>query len=307
MISFPLITIAICTYNRAGYLKDTLNDLAEQSADPEQFEVLVINNNSTDSTAEVCREFQAAHHEINMKAVIEKKQGLSHARNRAVTEAGSDNILYIDDDVHLPSDFVAAALNYLEKYPEAKCAGGRIYVSFDGMENEPDWIPSELMPMFGLHDPADDDMLYPKSNFPRGGNMLIRKEVFEKYGLFETDLGRTGQELLGSEEKHFFEKVRKGGVNLNYWAGLSLWHRIGPERLKHEYLKRQSEGIGKSERLRVQGNPAAFLGKLLSELVKLAGSFILSAGYLLKGRTRAAGFLIKFRIWVLRGFLTGAG
>jgi glucosyl-dolichyl phosphate glucuronosyltransferase len=281
-----------------------MNDLAEQSADPKQFEVLVINNNSTDSTAEVCMEFQAAHLEINFKAVIEKKQGLSHARNRAVAEAKSEYILYIDDDVRLPSDFVAAALNYLEKYPKVKCAGGRIYVSFDGMEKEPDWIPSELMPMFGLHDPSDKDMLYPKSNFPRGGNMMIRKEVFQTHGLFETDLGRTGKELLGSEEKHFFGKVRKGGVSLNYWADLRLWHRIGPERLTPGYLKRQSEGIGKSERLRVQGNPAAFLAKLLSELVKLAGSFVLAAGYLLRGRSKAAGFLIRFRIWVIRGFLT---
>jgi glucosyl-dolichyl phosphate glucuronosyltransferase len=305
MNNLPLITIAICTYNRAEYLRDTLHDLAAQAADLKSYEIIVINNNSSDHTVDVCRTFAAENGTHLFKAVNEEQQGLSHARNRAAAEAGSEFILYIDDDVRLPADFVSTALGYMEKYPDAPCAGGRIYVSFDGMEGKPDWIPGELMPMFGLHDLGDSDRIYPSNNFPRGGNMMIKKSLLTEQGMFEPGLGRKGEILLGSEEKHFFEKVRGHKVQLHYWAGLYLWHRIGESRLKAEYLRKQSAGIGRSERIRVQGNVGAFLIKLTGELVKLAGSLILSAGYLIRGKGKAAGFLLKFRVWVLRGFLSG--
>ncbi len=305
MQSRPRITVAICTFNRAGYLADTLGDLATQRTDPALFEILVINNNSRDGTETVCEIFSKTHPEYNFRMVSEKKQGLSIARNRAAKEAKAEAIFYIDDDVKLPEDFINTALDYLEKRPSTLCAGGRIFVDFDEPEKEPDWIPGELMPMFGLHDLGDDDLTYPKSNFPRGGNMMIRKTVFEAFGYFDTTLGRTGEQLLGSEEKDFFEKIRRNGVDLHYWADLRLTHRIGASRLEKEYLAKQSEGIGRSERLRLMGDYENLLKKFGSELFKLTGCLFLSVWYLMQGRAKAAGFLLQFRFWVLRGFISG--
>jgi glucosyl-dolichyl phosphate glucuronosyltransferase len=302
----PRITIAICTYNRAGYLKDTLDDLSEQTISLRQYEILVVNNNSNDGTDMVCEIFSRTRPEFNFRWVDERNQGLSYARNRAAREAAAPVIIYIDDDVHLPETFVQQALEYIEKRPSTMCAGGRIFVSFDKEENEPDWIPAELMPMFGLHDLGDNDQLYPPSNFPRGGNMMIRRTVFDAFGYFDTQLGRSGKILLGSEEKAFFDRIRKNGVELHYWAKLELTHRIGSARLEKEYLKKQSVGIGQSERLRLQGSFKETAKKLGSELLKLTGSLLLSTGYLFRRKTKAAGFILQFRFWVLKGFLTGA-
>lgn len=302
MQSHPLITIAICTYNRAAYLKDTLEDLAGQSASRQHFEVLVVNNNSKDGTETVCEIFSRTNPEVQYRWVHEPNQGLSYARNRAAKEAHSPVLLYIDDDVKLPEKFVEKAIEYIEKRPSTLCAGGRIKVSFEDEEN-PDWIPSELMPMFGLHDLGDDDKIYPPSNFPRGGNMLIRKTVFDAFSYFDTHLGRTGMELLGSEEKAFFQRIRRNGVELHYWAGLELTHRIGYRRLEKEYLEKQSKGIGKSERLRLSGQPAEIAKKLGTELLKLLWSLVLAFGYFVSGNSKAAGFILQFRIWVLKGFL----
>ncbi len=296
------LTIAICTYNRANYLQDTLTGLTEQTADKDRFEILVINNNSTDQTEAVCREFDMMHPRFNFRWVTESEQGLSPARNRAAKEAASDRLLYIDDDVHLPANFVQTALNYVSENPDIKAAGGRIFVSFD--EDEPDWIPRELMPMFGLHDLGATDKIYPRDNFPRGGNMLIHKELFKETGMFDPNLGRTGASLIGSEEKAFFENVRKKSIPLHYLSDLELHHRIGPKRLEPGYIKDQSIGIGKSERRRLLGQPAKILGKLISELFKLVASFLLAAGYLIQGKTKAAKFILIFRVWVLKGFLS---
>lgn len=301
----PQITIAICTYNRASYLKDTLDDLVEQNVSPGEFEILVVNNNSKDGTETVCEIFSKTQPQYNFRYVKEQVQGLSYARNRAAREAQTPVIIYIDDDVKVPRDFVQTALTYIEKRPSTMCAGGRIYVSFD--ETDPDWIPGELMPMFGLHDLGDEDQFYPPSNFPRGGNMMIRKSIFDAFSYFDTHLGRKGTQLLGSEEKHFFEKLRKNGIELHYWADLELTHRIGSKRLEKEYLEEQSVGIGRSERLRVSETKLGTIKKFGSELIKLLGSLLLAAGYLARGKTKAAGFIIQFRVWVLKGFLTPDG
>ncbi|PWN05339.1 glycosyltransferase [Rhodohalobacter mucosus] len=297
----PLITVAICTYNRADYLADTLDALAPQASDPSLCEILVIDNNSTDSTGSVCKDFAGKHTGLEFRYFKEESQGLSFARNRAVHEAAADSILFIDDDVVPDQHFIEAAAGYIERYPDVMCAGGRIFVSFD--EADPGWIPKQLMPMFGLHDLGSEVMQYPKSNFPRGGNMMIRREVFDTCGMFDTELGRKAGHLLGSEEKAFFAKVREEGYSLYYWPEMQLHHRIGAKRLTNSYLKRQSEGIGRSERIRVQSSVLSTAVKLLSECIKLFGSLILSLGYLIRGKKRAAALLIRFRIWVLAGFL----
>lgn len=305
MQSRPHITIAICTYNRSGYLKDTLKDLSAQTARPGTFEVLVVNNNSEDNTSVICDRFLQSNPKIQFRAVLEENQGLSYARNRAVKEAFGEAVYFIDDDVQLPSDYVDKALKFAMKKTHTLCAGGRIWVHFDDEGDQPDWIPAELMPMFGLHDLGDEDRIYPQSNFPRGGNMMIRKSVFDTFGLFDINLGRTGKELLGSEEKAFFERIRKNGVQLRYWPKLELTHRIGSDRLKTRYLKKQSVGIGKSERLRVKGSSGKFLKNMAAEVIKIAGSSILAVVYLLRMRPKAALFLLRFRYWVLIGFLRG--
>ena len=297
----PLITVAICTYNRADYLADTLKYLAPQAADISFCEILVINNNSTDHTADVCQKFGADHPGLNFRYVSEIEQGLSFARNRAVSESAADSILYIDDDVIPSEHLLGSAAEYLNQYPDILCAGGRIFVTFD--EGKPEWIPDELMPMFGLHDLGEEVIPYPKNNFPRGGNMMIRKEAFELCGLFDTELGRKGSMLLGSEEKAFFARARKHGTQLMYWPRMALYHRIGPQRLNKSYLRNQSVGIGRSERIRVQDSVSGTMLKLLSEVIKLAGSIVLSLGYIIKGKWGAAALLIKFRLWVLAGFL----
>jgi glycosyltransferase involved in cell wall biosynthesis len=299
------ITIAICTYNRAGYLKDTLEDLTLQDISPSLFEILVVNNNSSDGTDTVCEIFSRTNPQIQFRWVQEPHQGLSHARNKAAKEARAQAIHYIDDDVYLPNDFVRTAIMYADKRESTICAGGRILVSFDDKEKQPDWIPGELMPMFGLHDLGKHDMTYPSGNFPRGGNMMIRKTVFDAFGYFDTQLGRSGNKLLGSEEKAFFERIRKNGVQLHYWAGLQLTHRIGNQRLEKEYLKKQSVGIGRSERLRVREVFTETAAKFAGELIKLAGSFLIAAMYMIRGKVKAAVFLIQFRFWVLKGFLKG--
>lgn len=304
MPSQPIVTIAVCTWNRAGYLRDTLNGLAAQTSMPSLFEILVVDNNSTDETAEICSAFEAKHKDLQFRYVTESNQGLSFARNRAFKEAEAEVVAFIDDDVFIPPDYTEKLIEYIKKNPDVPAAGGRIFVHFD--ETEPNWIPKALMPMFGLHDLGPNDKPY-SGNFPRGGNMVIRKQVFFRTGGFDTTLGRIGSKLVGAEEKAFFDELKQDGAQLWYWAGIELEHRIPDKRLETEYLRNQSQGIGVSERLRVESVPGGMVMKLLSEMVKVVVSIPLSIIYLIIGRFRASFFLLRFRWWVLKGFLSKSG
>src|SRR5690625_4622807 len=152
MQSEPRITLVICTYNRAAYLKDTLQDLAAQDAPAGLFEILVVNNNSEDENELVSRQFGEENPGLACRMVTEREKGLSHARNRAVSEAAAPVIHYIDDDVYLPDKYITTVLKYLEMFPEARCAGGRIrfYLASEGKKDRLALIPSELMLMFGV-------------------------------------------------------------------------------------------------------------------------------------------------------------
>ena len=101
--SRPLITVAICSYNRHDYLRDTLMDVNLFKASPQDAEVVVINNNSTDSTAQMLQDFEWTS-PLALRTFNETKQGLSHARNRAVDEAKGQFILFLDDDVYAKPD-----------------------------------------------------------------------------------------------------------------------------------------------------------------------------------------------------------
>jgi len=133
--------------------------------------------------------------------------------------------------------------------------------------------------------------------------MLIHKDVFKQIGMFDPELGRTGEQMLGSEEKAFFGRARENGIELYYLPKLELHHRIGPNRLKREYIKKQSVGIGQGERRRLAGRPLRISWKMLSELIKFAASAVLAIGYAARGRMKAARFILIFRVWVWKGFL----
>ena len=118
------LSLIIATYNRADYLPRTLNSLTNQSLSSELFEIIVVNNNSTDHTAEVCRSFAEAQPELNFTMVTEIRQGLSHARNCGINHAKGDYFAIIDDDELVNRDFLKSYYDFFGMYPTAAACGG---------------------------------------------------------------------------------------------------------------------------------------------------------------------------------------
>ncbi len=302
MESTPQLSIVICTYNRASYLQDTLRTLSRQDTNSDVYEIIVVDNNSTDDTAKIVESFVGENPEARIRCVFEPVQGLSHARNRGAKEARAELVAYVDDDIFADPSYVSALIDYFATHPDVDAVGGRIDVHYDSPP--PDWASRYLRPLFGDHNLGDSPRPYPPDRYPLGGNMCFRRRVLLQSGGFDPDLGRKGGELLASEEKDLFHRLRRDGAVIHFLPSARIRHRVDSERYTHEFVRRQAVGIGRSERLRVKSRGGgAVVSKAVSEVIKLGGTLVLSAGFLLRGEPARAAMLVRFRGWVWKGLL----
>src|SRR5262245_48553854 len=123
-----MISVCICTYNRSESLQRTLESLAAQpNANSSATELLIVDNNCTDDTCQIVEAFRLS---LPVRRAIEDRQGLAHARNRAVTESRGDILLFTDDDVRFGPCWLAAYEDAIRRFPDADYFGGRVL---------PDW------------------------------------------------------------------------------------------------------------------------------------------------------------------------
>ncbi len=312
------ISIIIATYNRGQRLLGTLRSLvAQESLDPREWEVVVVNNNSTDNTTALFDDFAAAHSGLDLRMVDEDRQGLSWARNRGIGEARGEVVAIIDDDEEVNPEFAAAYVDFFRRHPEVLIAGGRIvprYVGPDGEEVEPpSWMSRWTeRPIAGTLDGGPREKpfvqggrLFAKGGYPGGGNMAVRRLAFERWGLFDTSLGRVGAALVGGEEKELCHRIVSGsGVDAWYVPGAVIHHIISPDKLTSEYLRRLSRGVGASERIRTR---ALGRGRYAVAIIKEGGKWIatllIAFFFTLTARPSKARRLVAMRTGITRGLL----
>jgi glucosyl-dolichyl phosphate glucuronosyltransferase len=297
------LSVVVCTYNRERYIEDTLRTLRDQRGVRGAYEVVLVDNNSPDGTAEIAKEFAKANSTFPLRYVFEEKQGLSHARNRGIEEAHGKLILFVDDDIFADEHLVRAYIDFFGSQPGVLAAGGRIQVHFEG--DEPEWLSSRLLPLLAHHDMGSTTRRYSGNRYPIGANMCFHREAFERVGSFDPNLGRKAGLLLASEEKDMFERLKASGADIWYVPSARVKHRVGAERLADDFVKRQAIGIGQSERMRVLNEGRRSQAqKVASEVVKAGGTIVLAAGHALRGQGARAAMLLKFRRWVWQGLLT---
>jgi len=298
-------TIIICTYNRARYLTPLLESLARNDFDKARFEILLVDNNSTDETPSVFQRFAQSHPEISCRYVQEPEQGLSAARNKGIREAQGDVIIYVDDDALVDEHYISYYMEYLESHPEVMAAGGPIEPQYE--THEPDWMTDYTRALLcGRLNYGNCVREFPAGRYPGGGNAAYRREVFQKVGLFNTALGRKGTSLMASEEKDIFDKMASLEMPVRYLPGPVLHHIIPQYKLEREYFDRLTRQIGISEHRRTLAiSKGKFMRRLFDECIKWGGTLVLQVGYLFRCQPMKGWKLILFRRNVTRGLISG--
>jgi glucosyl-dolichyl phosphate glucuronosyltransferase len=296
------ISAIISTYNRAHFLDVLFDSITKQTIAPDRFEVVIVNNNCTDNTEDVCQKFRTENPSVKVFYCIETQQGLSYGRNRGIAESKGRIVTFLDDDAFLAPDFFETTLNFFDKHNEINAIGGKILLHY--MEKKPSWYNPYLASLLGYFNPGDNEGPFGKHNYFRGSNMSFRKEIFEKYGDFNTSLGRVGKSLFGNEEKELYFRFKDKGEAMWYVPSAVVYHLVPIERTYSDFVKRQAIGTGASQRQHalIKGKWHILLA-VLSEAAKWAATFLLAFFYMLTLRLSIASMLVRFRWWVSKGII----
>lgn len=296
-----MLSIIVCTYNRDQYIYQCLSNLAKNQTHC-AWEIILINNNSTDNTHNEYERFRKDFPYVNVHYFIEQNAGLSFARNRGIKEAHGDWFVFLDDDSMVNVDYLENVNSHLENYPDIGAFGGLIEPFFEG-EN-PDWLSKWSMGFVSAIDMGNKIRQFAKGKYPIGANMGISRTAIEQVGDFNTALGRTKELLLGGEEKDMFMRIHNAGKLIYYFPNIGVKHCIPPKRTTLQYIKKLGYGVGASESIRTRqiGN-IAYLKRLFLELIKWCGTLILWLGYAICLQSPKGNILVLFRYNVTKGLL----
>lgn len=247
-MSQPLISAIICTYNREQYLGLAIDSLLKQ--DFPEFEVIVVDNASTDGTRQVV-EARLPH--AKLRYIYEPITGLSVARNTGAKIAQSPILAYLDDDAIATPQWLRMLYSAYENHPKLAIAGGKVTLIWPEGITSPPWLSDNLAGNLGAYNLGEQwvDIKNPGLT-PRGLNYSIRRSFLEKIGGFDINLGRVGKRLLSNEELQMTELALQDGWQVAYIPEALVAHHVAPERVNRSWFMERGWWQGISECYREQ-------------------------------------------------------
>jgi glycosyltransferase involved in cell wall biosynthesis len=238
------VTVAICTWNRAKLLDQTLTQMqAVRIPANLEWEVLVVNNNCTDDTDAVIARHQGA---LPLRCLFEPRQGQSNARNCAVAAARGGLLIWTDDDVLVEPEWLTAYHEAAEKWPQAGYFGGPIEPWYEC--SPPRWLSENVEHLAGMlliKDLGHSERLLSRTEVPFGANMAFRTEILRE-NRFDPRLGLTGDDNIRNDESMLLNSLISQGVQGVWVPRARVKHFVTRQRLSREYLWDYFHGFGRS-------------------------------------------------------------
>ena len=277
-----LFTLCICTHNRADLLAAALESACSQQLSGAEYEVLVVDNRSTDETAAVVQSFRERYHDL--RCVLEGELGASSARNRGWREAKGEYLAYLDDDGVAPPGWLAQAAEIVRQHNPPVFGGP--FVSYY-RTRPPAWYKDA----YGSWVPFDEVRLMgPEDGSLCAGNLFIRRSVLEQSGGFLPELGVRGEQGGFAEETELLIRLHRlfPGEYFVYHPGLRIQHLVRPEKWDLCWMARTSFTRGRHSYLAYSSGRHPLQPR---HLLGLAGLPLIiawesSAGVLLRSRKR---------------------
>jgi glycosyltransferase involved in cell wall biosynthesis len=298
------ITVAIPTYNRAELLRQALAGVTRQDFPADRYEVLVIDNNSRDHTRDVIAAFAGA--TPVPRHVVETKQGLDHARNRAIAEARGEIIVFADDDILVESDWLRQLTAPLlaDWGQKIGAVGGEVVPVFpDGL---PPWVAEWHAPLAFRRDAGP----LPPHQSPMGANLAFPRRVFDRVSTFAIALDRAGRNYFSGGDTEMLRQVRAAGFEVWFAPAARVRHQMPAARTTFRYATRhafdsaRSRVVDRVAELRAGHRPVAgyLASRLAGNLAKAAGFAVLALLNTLVFRIGAAKQALV-RAWRSCGYL----
>lgn len=243
------ISVIVCTYNRAAILKRALESLVQQTLDKSLYEIIVVDNASTDNTSEVIGEFSSVNKNCNFQAVHEARKGLGYARNTGVKRAKGEYIGFLDDDAIADKDWLANALHCFERVePTPLVVGGPIFPLY--LTSKPSWFKDAFeIRCWGNR----QRFLTYGENYFSGSNMIISRSAVIEFGGFNVEVGMKGEFLSAGEETSLFERIvgQAESPSVFYYSPqLTVFHFVPGFKMTISYQLKRAFAKGQARYLR---------------------------------------------------------
>lgn len=241
----PQVSVAICTWNRSHLLRRTLGDLAQLDVPRGlEWELLVVDNNCSDDTGEVVRMFRDR---LPLRTLVEPQQGLSHARNAAVTACRGTHVVWTDDDVRIDRQWLMAYLQAFAAHPGAAFFGGPIHPDFE--RPPPAWLQqvwARVASAYGERALGPVALRFDGRKLtPFGANYALRLDVQRRHP-YRTTLGRRPGSMVSGEETAVVEALLAEGHEGWWVPGATVRHFVPARHLTTGYLRRYFIGLGQT-------------------------------------------------------------
>ena len=243
-----LVTVAICTLNRAELLRRTLKSFAAMQVPDLDWEVVVVNNGCSDNTDDVVQMFADR---LPIGLEFEPQRGLSRARNRAVDTARGDYIVWTDDDVIVDPGWLAAYAEAFRRWPAAAVFGGKIEDRL--VPPVPKWlVGNKTFPGFATRDFGDEPLSLSVGDFriPFGPNFAVRTAEQRAFR-YNLKLGHAPGQRRRGEEVDVIERILDSGASGHWVPEARVEHCATPEQQTIRYLRSFFATIGEHEAFRV--------------------------------------------------------
>lgn len=237
------ISVVICTYNREKLLQRALESLLQQTFDRSRYEIIIVDNYSTDDAYKLVESFRFKYPKANIVYLFEKEQGLGRARNKGYKRAKGEYVAFLDDDAMVDKNWLNVVLDCFRKItPSPSVVGGPIYPFYGAPK--PVWFRDKYETRFW----GKEGRFLKKGETFSGSNMIFKKEIFSAYGEFNQDVGMKEKIISVGEETYLFEKIWQSPKNIfcYYSPKLIVYHAVPNYKMTVSYQLKRSFAAGQA-------------------------------------------------------------
>ena len=240
-------SVVICTYNRAALLGEAIRSVFRQEYPQDRFEILVVDNDSPDDTASVVAELAPAS-PVPLRYLVENRNGLSYARNLGIEQSRFEFVAFLDDDAIACPTWLAVFNRVIDEQ-HALVVGSRIEKAFEPGFSPPAWFHFQYIKhFFGVNyrDRGRMERVFRVRHplYLTGASIAYARRLFDRFGGFNTQLGRDGKTLLAGEETFFNLVLDKNNVPIYYTDEAYVDHFVESFRVTKKHLVRKAYWSG---------------------------------------------------------------
>lgn len=242
----PRIAAVVCTHNRSALLCLALDSLCAQTLPGDDYEVVVVDNASTDETASIVQ--RVAHRYGNVRYIYEGRPGLSWARNTGARATSAPYLAYLDDDARAGPTWLESILRAHEQTtPQPAAVGGPVRLDWGAAA--PAWLLPRFWSVYTYLDRGEQARFIGPEEYLVGANLSVRRDILLAIAGFDTRLGRQGTNLLSGEETALLAALRQRNLPIYYEPAAVIWHMVPAERRSRRWLWRRMFWDGASQPL----------------------------------------------------------